>query len=339
LATVTGGGAVEIVDNHRYAAPATITVQTPAVGAPDTRTVLRSVNRRRPHLSRSTQVRLALDEDATLVLDGVVLAGAPLVIDEIADTGLRNLVVRHCTLVPGIGRTPTGEPTSTGRPSLIVLHPFASITVDHCITGPIVAVEDSEVAVSHSVIDASSPTEIAFCGRPAPSGGGLRTVTTAADRLTGDGLEPGGRLELESCTVVGKVHATRLDVSNSIMLAALTEGTDPWPAPVWAERRQVGCMRFSYVPASARTPRRYRCVPRDGLDPGIVPNHTSLRFGDAAYGQLRRATNDAVRLGTEDESEMGVTRELYAPQREANLRLRLDEYLRFGLEAGVFYAT
>ena len=36
---------------------------------------------------------------------------------------------------------------------------------------------------------------------------------------------------------------------------------------------------------------------------------------------------------------MGVTHELYQPQRETNLRLRLDEYLRFGLEAGFFYAT
>ena len=36
---------------------------------------------------------------------------------------------------------------------------------------------------------------------------------------------------------------------------------------------------------------------------------------------------------------MGVTRSLYQPQREANLRLRLDEYLRFGLAAGIFDAT
>ena len=36
---------------------------------------------------------------------------------------------------------------------------------------------------------------------------------------------------------------------------------------------------------------------------------------------------------------MGVTHELYAPQRETNLRIRLDEYLRYGLEAGIFYAT
>jgi hypothetical protein len=36
---------------------------------------------------------------------------------------------------------------------------------------------------------------------------------------------------------------------------------------------------------------------------------------------------------------MGAFRRLYQPQREINLRLRLDEYLRFGLEAGVVFAT
>ena len=30
---------------------------------------------------------------------------------------------------------------------------------------------------------------------------------------------------------------------------------------------------------------------------------------------------------------------LMQPQREANLRVRLAEYLRFGLAAGVFHAT
>jgi hypothetical protein len=30
---------------------------------------------------------------------------------------------------------------------------------------------------------------------------------------------------------------------------------------------------------------------------------------------------------------------LFQPQRETNLRIRLDEYLRFGLSAGLFYAT
>jgi hypothetical protein len=30
---------------------------------------------------------------------------------------------------------------------------------------------------------------------------------------------------------------------------------------------------------------------------------------------------------------------LKQPQREGNLRIALDEYLRFGLEAGIFFVT
>jgi hypothetical protein len=95
-------------------------------------------------------------------------------------------------------------------------------------------------------------------------------------------------------------------------------------------------VRFSYVPPGSRTPRRFDCA---GDDPAHRPQHTSLRYGDPGYAQLRRSTHDAVRTGADDESEMGATHELHQPQRETNLRLRLDEYLRYGLEAGFFYAT
>jgi hypothetical protein len=216
-----------------------------------------------------------------------------------------------------------------------VLHPFASVELDHCVVGPVVAVDGVEVEATDSVIDASAEDEVAFCGRAPAGGGALLTVSTAADRETGDGLQAGGHLKLDACTVLGKIHAERLDVSNSLLLARLGE-TDAWPAPVWAERRQVGCIRFSFVPPGSRTPRRFQCV---GSDPAHRPFHTSLGYGNPGYMQLRRSTHEAIRTGASDESEMGVTHELYAPQREINLRIRLDEYLRFGLEAGFFYAT
>jgi hypothetical protein len=334
LATVAGGGEVLILDSDRYGAPATISATTPAPGAADRSVLVQSFNRARPLLSRSDQVKLDMEPDTTVELNGLVLAGMPLVIEESAHARPSTLILRHCTLVPGLTRETDGEPHFTDRASLIVLHPFASVTLDHCIVGPVVAVEGAEVSANDSVIDAGAREQIAFCGR-APAGGGPLGVTTVARRQVGDGLAAGGHLTLEACTVLGKVHAERLDVSNSLLLAALADG-DAWPGPVWAERRQVGCMRFSFVPPSSRTPRRYHCageVPRDR------PFHTSLRYGDPGYMQLRRSTAAAIRMGASDESEMGVTHELYAPQREENLRIRLDEYLRFGLEAGLFYAT
>ena len=336
LTSVAGGGAVEIHDNREYAAPTTITATTPVVGAADQGVTLRSINRTRPLLSRSGQVKLAMEPDTTVILDGLVLAGAPLVLEESADARPRTLILRHCTLVPGLTRQPDGSPGAIGAASLIMLHPFASVTLDHCIVGPVVAVEGVEVHANDSVVDAGAPDEIAICGRAAPGGGALGTVTTAADRLAGDGQIPAGTIDFEACTVVGKVHAVRMDVSNSILLATRTGPADPWPAPIRAERRQVGCIRFSFVPAGSRTPRRFRCA---GGDPAHIPQFTSLRYGDPAYMQLRAATHEAIRTGASDESEMGATHELYQPLRETNLRLRLDEYLRYGLEAGLFYAT
>ena len=51
--------------------------------------------------SRTDQLELAMDPDTTVVLNGLVLAGGPLVIEESADAETRRLVLRHCTLVPG----------------------------------------------------------------------------------------------------------------------------------------------------------------------------------------------------------------------------------------------
>ena len=140
--------------------------------------------------------------------------------------------------------------------------------------------------------------------------------------------------------MIGKVHTKLLRLaSNSIFLARL--GSPPgetWIAPVIAERRQEGCVRFCFVPPDSLTPRRFRCVP-DERDPTVLPHFTSLRYGGPGYGQLRSATGPFIRQGAEDGNEMGVTHALAQTQREINLRIRLDEYLRFGLSAGIFYAT
>ena len=65
----------------------------------------------------------------------------------------------------------------------------------------------------------------------------------------------------------------------------------------------------------------------------------SLRYGVVAYCQIGTTTSDAIRRGADDESEMGAFHSLFAPQRESNLRVRLGEYLRIGLAAGIFYAS
>jgi hypothetical protein len=127
--------------------------------------------------------------------------------------------------------------------------------------------------------------------------------------------------------------------TNTIFLAALKE-LDPQPAPVLAERLQQGCVRFSFLPPGSRVPRQYNCQPTtEDQAARVRPVFTSRRYGDAAYCQLSRKCAVEIRQGADDEAEMGAFHDLYQPQRETNLRARLDEYLRFGLEAGIFNAS
>jgi len=91
-------------------------------------------------------------------------------------------------------------------------------------------------------------------------------------------------------------------------------------------------------PADSIAPRRHRCLPSAAL-PRVQPQFSALRYGLPAYMQLRGTTPLAIRTGADDEGEIGVMHALMQPQREANLQLRLAEYLRFGLAAGLFHVT
>src|SRR5690606_35022366 len=94
------------------------------------------------------------------------------------------LVLRDCTLVPGLSLNPDGTAASPGAPSLIVEHPFAKISLLRCIIGPVRIVEDAEIALRDCIVDAGAPDAAAFTG------------------LAED--EPGGTLTAEECTFIGK---------------------------------------------------------------------------------------------------------------------------------------
>ena len=269
--------------------------------------VLRAADRNRPLIVASGPIKLEPAADGTVVLDGLLISGGPVVLEAAGDIEVRKVILKHCTLVPGQTRTADNKPVEPNAASLIVSHPFAQVMIERCILGPIVALDGATVSIRDSVVEASSVDGVAYSGKE------------------DDVLVPGGRLTLNQCTVIGRVHAMQVDISNSILLGTVT-----------ARRRQEGCVRFSYVPDGSLTPQKYRCQPAGSA---VLPNFTSLRLGDPGYAQLRASTADQIRRGADNESEMGASNYLFAPQREANLRVRLDEYLRFGLEAGFFYAT
>ena len=110
--------------------------------------------------------------------------------------------------------------------------------------------------------------------------------------------------------------------------------------PVVADRRQTGFIRYCYVPWGAQLPPRYNCQPQRVEDvQQVVPRFTSPRFADPGYCQLHGACPREIRCGAAEGGEMGAFHELYAPQRAAGLTARLDEYLRFGMEAGLIFAS
>jgi hypothetical protein len=205
--------------------------------------------------------------------------------------------------------------------SLIVESKETEVEIESCILGGLRVHVDAELTARNSIIDA-----------------GEDGIAYADD----DGAGGGGELRLEECTVLGRVHARTIQlVSNSILLARVPEDeTAQWPGPVLADRKQAGCIRFSWLPAGSRTPRRHRCQPeRDADAAWLRPVLTSSRYADPGYCQLDRRTPGEIRRGADDEAEMGVFHDLYQPQREDYLSVRLEEYLRFGLESGIFFET
>jgi len=150
----------------------------------------------------------------------------------------------------------------------------------------------------------------------------------------------GARADIESSTFFGTVDVQVLEASDSIFTDRLS-----------ATRHQEGCVRFCWLPELSSTPRRYRCQPELALlatsDPAeqkrirarLRPMFTSDVYGQPAYAQLAVNGPMEIRTGADDGSEMGAFDFLKQPQRETNLEASLDEYLRFGLEAGVFFAT
>ena len=318
---ISSGGRLYVDDSLTYTETPVFKVDAVlASGAPGHRVVVSASNPARPLVVAAGDVVLQLGARGTLIIEGLVVSGGALRVPSTADDEPRELILRDCTLVPGRSLKPDGSAALPGAVSLVVEHPFAKVTLERCITGPLQAVPDAQIVLRDCIVDAGAPEAMAFDGDGA---GG-----------------PGAEFSASDCTIIGTLHMrlARL-IENSILFARLgPTPAETWKAPVRAERRQVGCVRFSYVPTGSITPQRFRCVP-DAKNPKVLPHFTSLRYGDPGYAQLRSATSTAIREGASDDSEMGVLRPLNQPQREANLHIRLDEYLRFGLHAGVFFAT
>jgi hypothetical protein len=328
---------IEIEDSESYVEPVEINLK------PGQRLEIRAANLRRPAISlinwRTSRVdavrvtgpkELKPSERAPrLTLDGLLIAGRSVQVRG----RLAEVTIRHCTLVPGWSLDHECEPENENEPSLELINTNARLNLERSITGTIEVTADEvltdpiNILLSDSVLDATAP---------------------ALDALTA----PGGRyahavLKVLRSTIFGRtsVHAIEL-AENSI-----------FDGFVRVARSQFGCVRFCYVPPGSRTPRRYHCQPdlavaaiphykkhwmqkeRAEVELCMRPQFTSERYGTPAYCQLAATCAEEIKRGADDESEMGVFHDLFQPQREANLRARLDEYTPAGFDAGIIFAT
>jgi hypothetical protein len=254
----------------------------------------------------------------------------------------QRLRLLHTTLVPGRALQEDGTAT-TASPSVTVddvngagqrINAAFQLHMAFSITGPLRLPSHADsLVVLDSIVD------------------GLDRAAIAA---TNGNNQPGPPTTLERVTILGQSFFRKLLLVSE---AIFTES-------VFVDENQDGCVRFSYVNHQSITPRRHRCQPdleiarrieqaeRAGpISPGqraaimalvrarVVPSFTSIHYGDPGYAQLHLNSPSEIRTGSEDGSEMGVFCHLKQPQRETNLRIRLEEYLPFGLEAGVIYVT
>ncbi len=301
------GGVVEITDNGRYTGALAIA----RTSGQKRQIEVRAADERRPTVVLSGDWTISAEDAAEITINGLLVSGTirvPALTPGGAANALARLRLQHCTLAPGV------------KPALVVDAADVRVEIADCVIGAIRADENARVVVTDSIVDAGGERAIAYAG---PGGD-----------------DPGAPLEIQRGTVIGKVWTAAMTLaSNTIFLADL-RADDPWPSPVRAERLQSGCTRFSYLPPGSRVPRQYHCQPATAADAARVrPVFTSLRFGDAAYAQLSSHCAAEITQGADDGAEMGAFHDLYQPQREANVRTSLDEYLRFGLEAGIFFAT
>lgn len=249
-AALAGDGVVEITDSRTYRQSG-----FPVSIRPNGRIELRAHDGFRPVVILDGELVVTGGPESVFNINGVVLASTSTPASSAATlvripaklasgdpNNLSQLNLSHCTLVPGWIPSPQGNPSSQfgAQPVLAAELPAVRVTIAKSIIGAIRAHQLATVSIADSIVDAGDPSEAVYAAL--------------------DGAAGGGALTLQGVTAIGKVHAALLTlVSDSIVWGSTTLG-DSWRAALWADRKQQGCVRFSYIPAGAIVPRQFKCV-------------------------------------------------------------------------------
>ncbi|HWE85313.1 MAG TPA: hypothetical protein VG267_10245 [Terracidiphilus sp.] len=251
-----------------------------------------------------------------LQISGIWLSGQ--LIFSGGDAGVQ---ISDSTLVPGIAFTSKGEPAHPAEPSVTVAAsttpPVFTLCLNRVITGPIALPATCSARICSSIVDAGSPYCPAFAGP--------------------DLASPGASLYIEESTVIGRVRPQAIRLASNTIFYARLGCNDPWPAPVWANRVQTGCVRFCWLPAKSITPRQYQCLPPDAdSQPALEPKFITLRFGLPGFCLLSGDTPMAVWKGADNSSQIGVYYQIQETEAVTNVQIRSAEYLPANLQSGVF---
>ncbi len=279
-------------------------------------------------------------------LDGIVVAGRNVELGG----DLTQASFRHCTLVPGWALQCDCEPKRPTEPSLDILAPHICVDISHSIVGriqvrpelPTTETEEPEGA-KRQAAQVGRCSGIGPGGRIAPIAISICDSIVDATSETREAIGAPGcpvahaRLTILRCSIIGRVEVHTIELGEDSIFAG----------KIFVARRQAGCLRFCSVVPDSRTPRRYRCLPdlvdrnpatRDRERARVRPIFRTTRYGSPDYCRLSDDCAPEVLRGAHDESEMGAFHYLYQPQRLANLRARLEEFVPASVDAGVLFA-
>lgn len=334
---------IELTDNSVFVEPLNL-----AVGS-DKTLQLRAADRMRPVIrlldwqtDLPDSMNISMAEGSRVTLDGLLITGRGVRVtgpersaeaEELPAICGSELIIRHSTLVPGWGINCECEPARPSEASLELSNVRAKVRIEYSILGSIVVTEDEvhtdpiRIDIRHSILDSTNPQKQAL---------GASGSAMAWAKLT-----------VDCVTVFGIIDVNSIELAqNSIFNNCVNVG-----------RRQLGCMRYCYVPAGCRTPRRYHCQPDLVIQAAktangtaaqqantiasekqrVQPQFTSTRYGNPGYAQLGRHCAAEIVRGADDLSEMGAFHDLFQPQRTANLIARLNDYTPAGMDVGLIF--
>ncbi len=310
-------GTIEILDNGTYGTSDTEYLIIPAEARS---LVIQSSNGTCPCILGNWQIG-GNRSGTSVTLNGLWLDGQLMV------RGNLQLNLHHCTLKPPVKRGDGSQPRSSIQ-SIGNTNVGLQVAITRCITGPIYLLpEMAGLWVQDSIIDGGKEAAIA-----APS-----SLFYSAHSYAHPYSAPA---VLKRSTIFGKVFLSSLVLASDVLFVD----------PVYVQHRQVGALRFCYLPPDSQPPRCYHCQPelamhgqsediRTAIAAQLKPTFTAVEYGQPGYAQLSLGSPLEIRAGGTQGSEMGAFHHLYQFQREVHLSEILREYLPSNLSPGVVYVT